>query len=216
VAGLWRDNLESQLCWFTVGAHVFRKPPVYVAPSWSCAYVDSFVKYSTAHKIQNPRKRDSLWVSILDVNVTLVSSDDFGPISGANLQASCDLLLHVHLRADSLERKEYMVLKETTIECLIHLDFLPQKDEDEIHEAYALLITVRLPNGHITGLLLKPSTQGKGVYRRVGIFQFWNEELLQSFIETAAAEYPYAVHSDDCVEIRPDKFRDPLYVIHLV
>ncbi|KAK8101921.1 hypothetical protein PG999_012295 [Apiospora kogelbergensis] len=61
VAGLWKQNIEEQLCWHSIGGQNTRKRPLshgldWIAPSWSWASIDGLVGFSDDPGIQRYTK----------------------------------------------------------------------------------------------------------------------------------------------------------------
>lgn len=217
VAGMWRDTLEFQLCWYALKPSPPREAGQYIAPTWSWASVDSTVRIPKFGRFNEAKQDTFLQISILTVNLRNSGPDQFGLISEGVLHVSCTLLLNVRICKHSLV--EYsMILKHEMIGCSIYLD---QEDtyndisEDGEIGAHALPLYRNTRSGKIIGLLIKPTRQAKGVYRRIGQFKFWDEKQSDSF-SAAATSYPRAVEIDDCYEVRPDKLGDPYYIIHLI
>ncbi|KAI8630913.1 heterokaryon incompatibility protein-domain-containing protein [Xylariaceae sp. FL1651] len=74
LAGLWEDNLASQLCWWTDDTH--RKVEKYLAPSWSWMSVSGAVNFYDARYIA---------VEIIEAECTTTSSQT-GAITGGFLK----------------------------------------------------------------------------------------------------------------------------------
>jgi hypothetical protein len=118
----------------------------------------------------------------------LSGPDPFGPLFAAKLRLSCSYLLHVNLRNG--ETENYMVLNNESIECSLSYDSSAYQVMGGLHVAYALPVFGSSSHGGITGLLLEPTEQERGQYRRIGQFLFWNKEDSKSF-ELALATYAY-------------------------
>lgn len=89
VAGLWREGLESQLCWDTGYDGGGGRISQYVAPTWSWASVYGYVNF---HKANLEPSRHS-YAKIQSIDIKYASTDPFGEIRSANLRLSCEYLL---------------------------------------------------------------------------------------------------------------------------
>lgn len=101
LAGIWRSHMPSALLWKTtlksepspLSTFQPRRPVSYRAPSWSWASIDSLISYES-QRIPNfgdPRPEESIGsydyglLEIVDSELQLASSDQFGAISAASL-----------------------------------------------------------------------------------------------------------------------------------
>ncbi|EUC38751.1 hypothetical protein COCCADRAFT_45793, partial [Bipolaris zeicola 26-R-13] len=81
VAGLWRKNLEAQLCWFIWVPEPRRETEAYIAPSWSWASVDVPVHTEHVSLLDRP-----VLISVVDVKIGYAGSDPFGAINSATMR----------------------------------------------------------------------------------------------------------------------------------
>jgi len=101
LVGIWRNHMPSGLLWKTTlesessphSAFQPRRPMSYRAPSWSWASIDSLISYES-QRLSNeggPRPEESVCsydyglFEIVDSELTLAGSDQFGAISSASL-----------------------------------------------------------------------------------------------------------------------------------
>ncbi|KAF2787707.1 HET-domain-containing protein [Melanomma pulvis-pyrius CBS 109.77] len=214
VAGMWREDLEFQLCWSHTWMPRRTISDSYIAPTWSWANTDSRVDIAIAERFNETKENTFLWIKILHVHLQHSGPDPFGQLSGASLHLSCDCLLYVFLRRGPLD-EDYMVLNHESIECIISLDGRESDFTKGLQVAYALPVFGDSSSSGITGLLLEPTGLKTGQYRRIGQFRFWNSELSESF-ELALTGYPYQVNREDCSDIQTDEYGDTLHIIDLV
>jgi hypothetical protein len=97
VAGLWKPVLSRQLWWQT-GDNCTR-PAEWRAPSWSWASIDSLVYAETPGEPNIEATRRTVF-DILGINVTLATSDPFGPVLYDVLQLRASLLHAVAYKSD--------------------------------------------------------------------------------------------------------------------
>ncbi|KAI0859060.1 heterokaryon incompatibility protein-domain-containing protein [Xylaria cubensis] len=99
LAGLWRENLESQLLWRVVGPrkdeqredqYYHTKPTQYLAPTWSWASNNRFVEYRAAFNVDGRNGPSRKWTILIDIveakTELLTKHDNFGQVTGATLQ----------------------------------------------------------------------------------------------------------------------------------
>lgn len=88
VAGLWREGLESQLCWRRRDPRQ-QRPPVYRAPTWSWASIDGWVRYLPVSGAEQH------YIKILELHTCPSGSNSLGAISQASIRVECALFPHV-------------------------------------------------------------------------------------------------------------------------
>jgi hypothetical protein len=69
VAGMWRKDLEFQLCWDNLVGQQCQRVAPYRAPTWSWASLDCLVDCSVAERFKNTRVNTVLWIQVLDVQL---------------------------------------------------------------------------------------------------------------------------------------------------
>lgn len=81
LAGLWRESLLLDLCWGTMpgGPEFQRLPCGYVAPSWSWASLPAGIE---VHYLSS-KPYTRAYASVVDANVALKGSNEFGEVSDA-------------------------------------------------------------------------------------------------------------------------------------
>jgi hypothetical protein len=210
VAGMWRKDLEFQLCWGSSVGQQCKRVAHYRAPTWLWASLDCLVNCSIAERFKNTRANTVLWIQVLDVQLQFAGADALGQLSSANLRLGCTHLLHVTLQTE-LERV-YMTVAKEKIKAIICLD---EGDATKVHEAVALPVFGSSDSGHISGLILEPTKQQKGQYRRLGSFRLYKSKYCKAF-DAASAERSCWVESHELVKIRTDKFGKIHHIINLV
>ncbi|KAI1742057.1 heterokaryon incompatibility protein-domain-containing protein [Xylaria scruposa] len=99
LAGLWRENLQSQLLWRVVGPrederredqYHHTKPMQYLAPSWSWASTNKFIEYRAAFNVDDHDHPSDEWTTLIDIveakTELLIKQDNFGQVTGGALQ----------------------------------------------------------------------------------------------------------------------------------
>lgn len=167
LAGLWKEDLVSQLLWSLDDDPTSHKPEKYRAPSWSWASVDGTVSPLGGVGVQENNK---VYVQILEAETVPVGLSPFGEISGGFLKLKCDMMIQfenthgfkdywIHLDFPQLnlnltigKRLDYLGLELGTLYILPILgDFLDDGSYARLH-----------------GLILTRTGKSKGRYERVG------------------------------------------------
>jgi hypothetical protein len=143
LAGLWRHQMEIQLCWFTESGWEPR-PKTYRAPSWSWASLDCPCRYSYSKLLHY----STLYAHVLDAHVVPSGLNSFGPVCAGVLKLGCTAMLQGELRTTrqySKARGYHYWTTEVTINFSSgHLDLhaaLPDCMEDENGMVFILPIT---------------------------------------------------------------------------
>jgi len=127
IAGLWRNDMESQLGWYRFGS-LEHRPVEYRAPTWSLASVDGEIdlRYSSARELSLIRVHDVVVQGVTD-------GDVYGQVLSGTLSLSCELLLPV-----DIIRPEH---KYRPHSCVTRMDgkdfaslFYPDSIEDDIRK----------------------------------------------------------------------------------
>ncbi|TVY51092.1 hypothetical protein LCER1_G008094 [Lachnellula cervina] len=192
VAGLWRNNLEIQLCWFTIFPG-YRIAP-YVAPTWSWASLDGMVRFDP---YGYERKR-ILHITVLDVQVTHVSQNIFGQISGARLRLLCGYFVRSTIEYSARRKQFLMNLAGMSMEAWnVYFDCF-ETLQGQIVDAFILPMKSN-HSQQMFGLLLEPVGGEVGVYQRIGSFRISQEDFREfKLVYQSGAFYP---EHRECVEI---------------
>ena len=198
-AGLWRCNMETELLWRLDWPSP--RSAVYVAPSWSWAAVNG-VGAVFADEFYSPQVDHSqeLYAHVLNVSLEPCGNDRLGEIRDGSVSLLCRNLVDVTLlgRVSSISRdvqhgirREKMEIKgnrnNLEFEACISWDY-----EDSLEEVYMLPIRGSIES--ISGLMVVPTGQEQGQYKRLGMFDslsgHWASEGTQRLAEVLLnAEY---------------------------
>jgi len=162
--------METELLW-----HLDQPSPrstVYVAPSWSWASVNGTV---LADEFYSPEVNNGqeLYAHVLDVSLEPCGHDLLGEICDGSISLLCRTLVVVALLGPVSSiitnvkhglRREKMEIKgngnNLDFEAWVSWDY-----EDSVEEVYMLPI-----KGSISGLMVVPTGQEQGQYKRLGTF----------------------------------------------
>jgi len=206
VAGLSRHSLEQNLCW---ARHLrFSNPKIgakrtpYRAPSWSWASIDDPVRWDlyTIDDILDATETQTV-INIQSFDILPAGEDTMGGLLDAQLKTTCGPLIRsqivselisVHMRYSDAWAMQLHSHKSLpfSITCGLILD----REESNLlmknlRESIFLLpvLTRRLPHNvgfSVYGLVITPALdQGKGYFRRLGLFEFLLEESYESLID---------------------------------
>lgn len=165
VAGLWRNDMEAQLCWYTTSSPMpRRKTRTYIAPSWSWAALDTRVRCF----VRGLSYLSEL-ICVVDVEVEHTGPDPLGAINKATVRIRC-YGLH-RARFDMSNRKLLFPGNKGSIAGALFPDTIPDDGEEPLQDVLLLPVFESFGNrAAITGLVLQRADPEKGVYRRVGKF----------------------------------------------
>jgi Heterokaryon incompatibility protein (HET) len=164
LAGLWRQDMEEQLCWQVR----VRRPRVSStrAPSWSWASVDGTIDYAVPSK-------DTGCIEILDVD--LGPRDPFGEVPEGRLPLACSLLFNGTF--DSTH--DYVRFGTSQYHVRTCLDDLGMNTGTVL--LLPVLDSIRSGSKCWRGLLLQ-ATNHPAEYRRIGCFEFDNYDKVYDFL----------------------------------
>lgn len=216
LAGLWRKDMEFQLCWCPTR----RRPQHmnYRAPSWSWASVDGMVASSTADKKHQYRH----YAHVVDAYTTQSGQDPMGKVSGGQITISCTSMLlgklqerHNKYEATPLSQQIYEV-EVSSSEGHEVIRVCTDSDEYLGHTVYMLPLLqsvkdIRVEKDHegnvryVWGLVLAPSNKKKGEYRRTGSFRChdsdaWHRDELDRF-DKALDVFGATIAESGCAEV---------------
>lgn len=192
VAGLWRRNLDLQLCWYVATAEEHRagETSSYIAPTWSWASVNTAVILHThlppgdtpaptyASSSVSIRSTAIRHVSVKDVNIQLASADQFGPLRGASLVLQCTSLLYDYattIHHDNHYPRIHAWPLGSNIEpasqLYVTFDTTQYIEKDQI-PIYVLPVYANLRDDEehhrLEGLVLEATGRIQGEFRRIG------------------------------------------------
>ncbi|KAH8812187.1 heterokaryon incompatibility protein-domain-containing protein [Xylogone sp. PMI_703] len=164
LAGLWKSDLEAQLCWKSRTRAA--RPLHNRAPSWSWASVDSTVTYG-------PRHKQRLWIQVVDVS--LQPSDPFSKTLSGSL-----CIRYLCLIPGSIHRVDIFAgisikIDSKIIQFKTNLDYL----EIPTSEVYLLPIMDTIDPDLARGLLLQRTGSDLQKYQRIGHFEKPSKEFIE-------------------------------------
>lgn len=194
-AGMWKKDLELQLCW-RITQTAMRISP-YTAPSWSWASIDGRVKVPDSAEYSMA----TYCVKVLDVNMTPAPQGPFREIlSVASLQLSCKYFIYADIEGD--EDSSIIVAGKSVSGATYFDDF--SISENERLKVHIAPVIHRDSRGCASGLMLQPTGEETGQYRRVGYFCFFGKQDSQEFND-AAKSPECQVEDSECVQVFVDK-----------
>jgi hypothetical protein len=217
IAGLWREELELQLCWevsFRPYAINESRVVPYRAPSWSWASVDARIEFPQ----MTTYSPGCLNIQVLQVQVTMSSPNQFGNCKNGILRLSCDLLIHVTIKISG--RGNFILINGVEIEIEIRLDYknMISEDDEGNHGSDLLYDFLAMPvqgygaKSWMIGLFLEP-TGRQGEFQRAGVFHLTRGERAFSHCVNNSACH---AAKEEYYQIRKDKFGRKHYIIILV
>ena len=184
-AGMWRQNLEKQLCWRTDknfwGYDIYRdtRSTEYLAPSWSWASIESHVQFRSMMWEPVWDEGAKTQIHVLSIKTILENEDNpLGPVRGGNLRLAVSKLA-CGLEITDRNSKEFGYIvspNNTTIlaDNDMHWDF-PKEARGMLYLLPILHIPEKTPP-HRTfeeGIILEATDQFKrGEYKRIGYYFF--------------------------------------------
>lgn len=171
-AGIWRVEFPIHLLWYVKGEKRYPRP-AYRAPSWSWASVDGPIAIDIEH--QNSY-RDSL--ELLEINAQPTYPENkFGAVVSGFLRCK-GYLLSGHLTRLHWAGTEFSVKgKLGTLTAEMHFDVWNGMDSmpTELEEVYCIIVRSSEFN-YCGGLVLKPTEDNGGAFRRVGMWYSWDSK----------------------------------------
>ncbi|KAF8853668.1 hypothetical protein BDZ45DRAFT_67069 [Acephala macrosclerotiorum] len=198
VAGVWEHNLLPQLMWDMANGTV-NTPQTsdYVAPSWSWASVHEPISRYRVGK--GPNYTPSPVVEARDIDIQLVTDNEFGQIKGGSITLIGRLGFVQDM--DGFEVGGNGELRFAGLQVV--MDRRGDASEDQNRHRYLLVVEEQRVDETISGggLVLKSVEEVDGfgaasVFKRAGFFQYWFgkgtkdaiEELQGAFDKTTLAE----------------------------
>ncbi|KAF4634273.1 hypothetical protein G7Y89_g3830 [Cudoniella acicularis] len=204
LAGLWRGQIEEQLCWRRLNQAPLKRPS-WRAPTWSWASIDGGVGWRALQK----GILETKYIDVLDASTTIYSHDPFGQVTGGIIRLACSTMaaadsLVFSKSSDEPEAKDVanIVLraKNQEQECLIQIDCLDdfcQEDNGPIHLLPLLSGRTGLgqrekgPEGWldmvdemmIQGIVLRATGIERGEFSRIGCFNFYKNRSFGQEVE---------------------------------
>jgi hypothetical protein len=179
-AGMWSYQIEWQLLWYT-SSEGSRPVREYRAPSWSWASCNREVY----RPHWTPESRHRFLARAIDVAVETLSDFPLGPVTSGYLRIKGPLcrvlsISQASARTDGrfqaqLQEPPHLVLFESFVS-----DDATRTSYQELY-LFGIAVSFDLYNVPMSGLVLEPTRQQRGQYKRVGYFNAcnWPPENLQ-------------------------------------
>ena len=243
LAGLWRGQIEEQLCWRRWGSKSTVKRPPWRAPTWSWASIDGTVSWYTRQE----GILETKYAHVLDASTTKYGHDPFGQVTSGVIRLACSTMAAGYLvhpkKSGKLEAEEGAIIVlhagNEEQEFPIQIDCLDdgyQEDNGPIH--LLPLLGGETGNGTceegkevlheliIEGIVLRATGVTKGEFSRIGSFNFYKNRIRRIEIEDDKGYEPFlqvleehgtATAEAACAEITSNpKHLDERYVITIV
>jgi hypothetical protein len=205
VAGMWRKDLEVQLCWYTSNERKHRKTASYTAPTWSWASLDKALHFVDDSYFETTERDD--FVNVLDIQLQPAGTDPLGQLASANLGLGCVFLLRVAFHFD---QAWFMTAANEIVPCYVYLD-----EGGSIHQATLVpIFNTRSVIMQTWGLILEPTNQKRGQYRRRGVFCIWMDERCETFKKACMNQSCW--EENELVDIKTDESGKILRVIDII
>lgn len=179
--GLWMEDLIHQLCWYReVGYSEHIQPNAedwkdkYLGPSWSWISLGHCVTFCDMHK----NKFDLLHARVISVDIKYATPDPFGAVSSAELHLTCDFLAMLRAPLPEEPPNTHGVFMGHGVDVKmwgVDVNLRFRLDYRSKGDTYCLVPLRSKPTGQekanlLSGLLLQPTGDRVGEYRRAGIF----------------------------------------------
>jgi hypothetical protein len=206
LAGLWRRNIESQLCWHTVSPGDRYKARI--APTWSWASTEAEVSYP---KYEGPRPQCLAHVTLVDIPPS--KSTLFGKIPNGEgrLHINCTYLLRAV--ASSIKNcyhfyKEGLLSKDDRYTSWVWMDNHQAALGDSFYFLpliYQIFGMSDLRQVGSSGVVIRPTGSRRGEYERLGMFRIdFEHDRVVEVLDKIANNPIYYTGPEDFVEIRTD------------
>ena len=218
IAGMWRKDLEFQLCWYSETGSSRLIP--YRAPTWSWASCERCsIIYPDMRDFEVWRQHTTIWIQILGIELQYAGPDPLGQLAMANLQTSCSILLCIIVLRDyGIFHHAKIANEDTQFEA-----FYDCADDRPVphrpYQAFAMPVYEQpsLFGKTLTrGLLLQPTGQEQGQYRRFGSFIVNNGfNGIKSF-EECARDPSCQAKPSDCFQFSRHEDGTARYIINII
>ncbi|KAM3087016.1 hypothetical protein ACMFMG_001125 [Clarireedia jacksonii] len=240
LAGLWRKQVEEQLCWY-ICCKASRRP-AWRAPTWSWASVDGQVLW---HPVQSG-VLETKYAHVIDASTTPYGYDSFGQVSGGMIRLACSAIAvgyitQTEFSSESKFNENATVTLKTgdsTRNFPIMLDCLDDISHDHseaIHlvpilggksGAACIIENEKIYEIKIEGIVLQRKKDGTDKYGRIGSFGFyknkvrWDESLIKELYDPfihILEEHGTAVAEEEYYEVISDaEPSDHRYIITII
>lgn len=191
LAGLWKAQLEEQLCWSRRKSDPADTRPPWRAPTWSWASIDGGVAWMPLQK----GKLETKYAHVMDAHTRKRGVDPFGQVASGAIRIACSgvvvgrmALSQDPLKQDAKETRTRLTLSgDTEQEYSISLDYLEDAHISRDSPLYLLPILgggTGLGMGRdkdadgyaremmVEGVVLRATNELKGEFSRLGAFNF--------------------------------------------
>ncbi|KAI9642444.1 hypothetical protein NHQ30_009249 [Ciborinia camelliae] len=205
LAGLWKKQIEGQLCWYRLPVHKICMRPPWRAPTWSWASIDGPVHWYSSEQ------KKTKYAHVVDAHTTLYGHDPFGQVSDGVIRLACSTIAMGYLVTAKDNAVITLQIGDTKFEVSIILDCLNEMCLDYNEPIYLVPILSYESCGKnmIGGIVLRNTKTAIGEYSRIG--SFWNLLFENSSGSTSCnplmqilEEVGTATAEAACSEIIPD------------
>lgn len=219
IAGMWRQGLAIQLCWYIKVRTSAREYKKYVAPSWSWASVPEAI-YGV-HLPSYNLIPEQEFITVEDIKMEYATDNPFSSITAATLRVSCEFLSRATVALAYPFRPSFnphdVCIDGEKVACIIMPDIGLSIDK-VLMDVFVLLIA--LVEGSFTGLIIRP-VGVTGTFERIALFQSPMESPVEGrdkgkrTVFSVMKEGGGMVQEGDCVDVAVKDGRKRL-VIDLV
>ncbi|KAF7885879.1 uncharacterized protein EAF02_004388 [Botrytis sinoallii] len=224
LAGMWRKNIEEQLCWGLAGCNALERP-LWRAPSWSWTSIDGPVGWPQLHGDE----LDTRYAHVVDAGTTPYGHNPFGQVIDGFIRLACSTMAVGHIvYTEALDEAKYEDATAVLLDVSgqkrkfpIYLDCLDDVDQNYAGPVH-LVPVVAGKNGfkfgskcefidqlHIYGIVLRNTNSVTGTYTRIGYFWVpnniadWGDEFSERLLQVLE-EQGLATAEAACSEILSD------------
>lgn len=193
LAGLWRSQVEEQLCWRRWRSEPDVKRPAWRAPSWSWTSVDGRVTWYKRQK----GVLETNYAHVLNASTTPYADNPFGQVTGGVICLACSSMVAGRLVPwNKFNKQGFNILlhadKEDK-EFPIQIDCLEDGQQEDTGPIYLLPIIGGqtgtatgagadqkdwLWEWLIEGIVLRLGNVTKGEFSRIGSFNFYKDKVV--------------------------------------
>ncbi|PMD40578.1 HET-domain-containing protein [Hyaloscypha variabilis F] len=228
IAGLWKKDIETQLCWHVERIeislisqnHQQQTLNQYIAPSWSWLFASSRI---SAPKGSSGKAKLRKFIRVIDIQVASSRMDPYGPISPGILHIGFNYLFRYSGSVLVNEADwDYMIGTNLFPGTFffddlssIELDFEPLETDPLIRKPTRAIYVLPVIRHHrhflIEGLLLHPTDRKDGEYRRIGVV---NLDTYKRKLDLSADAFLPKKHQ--YMALNPDKTSGFRYIMEIV
>jgi hypothetical protein len=209
VAGMWIEWIDKQLAWFS---HDFVPDRSINVPSWSWASGTGKISGTLLGYGGSSDYHKNTHIALYNFTVEYESENTFRGVKNALLRLSCTYLFQASLQPSHDPNSSRYTIdfgdqKDCSDELHVNLDFVDTAQKDQVISVYLLVIT------ETCGLLLQPTAQSDGQFRRIGSYLSLGHEYIEKMSPT---NFVGKVWSDIFSGVVVNENGDEIYIIDLV